>query len=387
MNTAPHASAPLATARLAATFCLALSLGALLGAPSADAAELRYAFKKGKTYTFDATSDDTISLDAMGIKQDTRFVTDTSFAIRVRKVSRDGTAQADIVVTRFSVKDDKGRKLASLKDLPKNALSNRVEIDAKGHFVFKQLVYLILDDKHGYFLVSLDAEDRYGASATTSDGKQQLNVYARFDPKTGRVSAGYGDKTLRKPRRVSAQVEADAPKLDILPTQFLELLALPDGDLKQGQRVELVTGPSKVTLEVKKLTKKTAELTSTMRSDIDTEEPTKTDTSVKAKGPGGKAEMKLPGIGAMPGMPAGMGALPGMPGAGAPQAGAPGAQPAPADAGAPAMKMTIDGAFDSTFSLQRGMLEKLGGTLKTATSHAGLKMGTTSKLKMTLRSK
>jgi hypothetical protein len=124
-----------------------------------------------------------------------------------------------------------------------------------------------------------------------------------------------------------------------------------------------------------------------MRSDIDTEEPTKTDTSVKAKGPGGKAEMKLPGIGAMPGMPAGMGALPGMPGAGAPQAGAPGAQPAPADAGAPAMKMTIDGAFDSTFSLQRGMLEKLGGTLKTATSHAGLKMGTTSKLKMTLRSK
>ena len=88
------------------------------------AAELAYKWKSGEIYRFSTTSIDDISMSGLGMSMKDQFTMNSVFAIHVDTVRADGTAEGVIHVESFRVVNKAGNVLASLSDIPKDALRN-----------------------------------------------------------------------------------------------------------------------------------------------------------------------------------------------------------------------------------------------------------------------
>ncbi|MBI3178046.1 MAG: hypothetical protein HYZ27_00195, partial [Deltaproteobacteria bacterium] len=243
----------------------------------ARAAELTYKWKAGSTYRFETESNDSVTMSGMGMNQQLDFVTRGRFALKINKVNAKGKATGVLFVEAFAVQTKDGQKVAGLESIPKEELKSQVEVDAKGDFQFKEVIYVVVDDDGGNLLVSGSAGPN-SVSGTGRAGDQEVTVYAKFDPKTGALSAGYNTKTIAKKTKKVA-VTQDKPKVDVLPTMFMELLRLPDGDVAAGGEMNMdmaaagMSGDLSATMKVQEMTAERAKLKLLIKSSAKAEVP------------------------------------------------------------------------------------------------------------------
>jgi hypothetical protein len=112
----------------------------------------------------------------------------------------EGTASGTLYLVNFNVKDSKGMTVASLLNLPKNAVKSEVKVDRKGNFTFLKKLQLITTPTSNALVYANVSEN--GASAGAEVDGEKVEVYAEFDPKTGKMKAGYSATTISKPKKI-----------------------------------------------------------------------------------------------------------------------------------------------------------------------------------------
>ncbi len=236
---------------------------------SLSATELNYKWKAGETYRFQAnvTDDITMSMNMMGMSQSNtdQFKTTTTFSLKINRVDAAGRADAVLFVEAFEVKDSKGNLLASMNDIPANAVKTDVTVDAKGHFEWVKKVTMLMTDE-GSILVSGSATEN-GVSASGQAGGTKVEVYAEFDPKTGTLKAGYTVSEVAQTKTKTVKVTEDTPEIDILPYAFLELMALPEGRVTEGDELNAQVGQMKTAIKATSVSNGLAVLNITMATD------------------------------------------------------------------------------------------------------------------------
>ena len=196
-------------------------------------------------------------MEGMGGGSDT-FTTRSRFALAIDKVKPNGVAQGIVYVESFDVLNGAGQRIAGLENMPRAALSSPVDIDAKGNFRFKQIVYVVKEADGTTLLVS-GRNTGFGTEASASNGEEKVTVWAEFDPKTGALKGGAKTEKLQKPKRTVA-VRQDAQHIDVLPAKFLELLKLPDGDAQTGQHFTFDLMGTSTTVTVQEATAQRARI-------------------------------------------------------------------------------------------------------------------------------
>lgn len=244
---------------------LILGMITLFTAVSAYAVELNYKWKANTSYRFTATEKDDVTMSAMGMSTTEKFTTTVEFVLFVQSVDASGTAKGYLYLTNYVVKDSKGVALATLAALPKDAVQSAVSVDKKGNFTFDKKVTLVTTAT-GNYLVYAKADEN-GGSAGFSDGSERVDVYAEFDPKTGKLKAGYSVKTMNKTKPVTITTTEDSDELDVFPYAFLELMVMPDGNVNQGDKYDMKAGVYNVSATVNSITNGVASISETISTD------------------------------------------------------------------------------------------------------------------------
>lgn len=342
---------------------------ALIVSCSLSATELNYKWKAGETYRFQAnvTDDITMSMNMMGMSQSNtdQFKTTTTFSLKINRVDASGKADAVLFVEAFEVKDSKGNVLASLNDIPANAVKTDVTVDAKGHFEWVKKVTMLMTDE-GSVLVSGSATEN-GVQASGQAGGTKVDVYAEFDPKTGTLKAGYSVSEVAQTKTKTVKVTEDTPEIDILPYAFLELMALPEGPVNQGDELYAQVGQMKTAIKATSVSNGLAVLNISMATDKSAS-ATKSSMSSKSASDDMSMDMDMDmdmddfdddfgGGGMQPEEKAMMqGGMQSMP--------------------------DLTANITSRFSYERGVFLTLGGTVNTSMNTMGMKMETKSVLEM-----
>lgn len=319
---------------------VAVLLGALVASP-AFAVELLYNWSKGATYRFDVNLVDRVSMEGMGGGADT-FTTRSRFALAIDKVKPNGVAQGLVYVESFDVFNGAGQRIAGLENMPRAALSSPVDIDAKGNFKFKQIIYVVKEADGATLLVS-GHNTGFGTEASASTGEEKVSVWAEFDPKTGKLKGGAKLEKLQKPRRTVA-LRQDAQHIDLLPAKFLELLKLPDGDAQTGQHFTFDLMGTSTTVTVQEANAARARIQVASKMNV-----AKTMATGAAIGGAAAAAEDDDALGEPPPEMAGM---MGMAGVGAMMG---------TGAGGPS-PMTLNGDFVANFDVAKGALVSIEGT-------------------------
>ena len=84
--------------------------------------------------------------------------------------------------------------------------------------------------------------DENSAQVGGQAGNMKVDAYAEFDPRTGKLKSGYSVQTLNTTKAVNVTVSEETQTIDILPYSFLELLALPEGDVMVNDQVKAQAG-------------------------------------------------------------------------------------------------------------------------------------------------
>jgi len=256
---------------------------ALIALATTNATELEYKWQTGKTYRFQAVVTDDISMNVnmMGMQTSNtdRFNTNTTFSLNIKSVDATGKASAVLFVEAFEVKDGSGNLVASMKDIPANAVKTDVTIDKKGNFQFVKKITMVMTES-GNVLVSGSAKEN-SVSASGQAGNTKVDVYAEFDPKTGTLKAGYSVSEVATTKTKTISIEQDSPEIDIIPYSFLELLALPEGSVAQGDVTTIQAGQIKVAITAASVTGGVAALNIKTATDKSAS-PTKTKVDSKS---------------------------------------------------------------------------------------------------------
>jgi hypothetical protein len=216
------------------------------------AVELNYKWKANSAYTYGATITDNISTSMMGMNVQEKYLTTVDFVLAISSVDMEGTATGTLYLVNFNVKDSKGMTVASLLNLPKNAVKSEVKVDKKGNFTFLKKLQLITTPTSNALVYANVSEN--GASAGAEVDGEKVEVYAEFDPKTGKMKAGYSATTISKPKKVDVKEDEQSDEIDIIPYDLLQFLILPDGDVKMNDKIEVRAGLYTVNEHVKTLT-------------------------------------------------------------------------------------------------------------------------------------
>jgi hypothetical protein len=216
------------------------------------AVELSYKWKANSAYTYGATITDNISTSMMGMNVQEKYLTTVDFVLAISSVDMEGTATGTLYLVNFNVKDSKGMTVASLLNLPKNAVKSEVKVDKKGNFTFLKKLQLITTPTSNA-LVYANVNENGGSAGAEVDG-ERVEVYAEFDPKTGKMKAGYSATTISKPKKVEVKEDEQSDEIDIIPYDLLQFLILPDGDVKMNDKIEVRAGMYTVNEVIKTLT-------------------------------------------------------------------------------------------------------------------------------------
>jgi hypothetical protein len=205
-----------------------------------NATELNYNWKANTAYNFNATVVDNISTSAMGINVNEKYTTTIDFTIFIQSVQPNGTASGRMYVTNFNVKNSSGISVASLLNLPKDAVKSEIEVDKNGNFTFLKKVYLVTTPTSNV-LVYANADEN-SASAGMQVGEEKVDAYAEFDPKTGKLKAGYSVTTVKTPKKVTVKENEESDEIDVFPYDFLSCMSLPEGDLNVNDQFKVKAG-------------------------------------------------------------------------------------------------------------------------------------------------
>lgn len=310
---------------------------------------LKYKWETGATYRFQANQKDDITVSAMGMNMNDIFNTETVFSLKVSDVLADGKAQGVLFIESFQVTNKSGALVASLKDIPNEALKSIVEVDTSGKFTFKKIVYLIVEDGRN-MLVSAEAKaGQNSASGSAQIGDQKLSVHAEFDPKSGTIKAGYSMETVKKPSLKTVKVTKDAQKIDVLPLTFLDMLVLPEETITPGDSYQVKMMEYVFTTKVQEITSDLASLALNIKTDRS--QGSSTDHMDSMMGDMGGTDM----VGGMS-----------------------------MDMSGGAPKTDINGDIFYTFDIDKGIFNNLSGTITNKVKGMGLNMTGVTTLKLIL---
>ncbi|MES2554563.1 MAG: hypothetical protein V4604_00350 [Bacteroidota bacterium] len=320
------------------------------------AVELNYKWKANTSYRFTAIEKDDITISAMGMNTVEKFTTTVEFVVFIQSVDSMGMAKGRLYLTNYSVKDSKGVALATLAALPKDAVQSAITVDKKGHFTFDKRVTLITTAT-GNFLVYAKADENSAASGF-DNGSEKVDVYAEFDPKTGKLKAGYSVKTMNKTKPVTITENENSDELDVFPYDFLEMMIMPDGAVNQGDHYEVKAGVYNCAVNATSVVNGVATLTETISTDK-SQDP----YSGAASGESQEGSFSMEEFGGMEDMDLD-------------------AEDQEAVDMTTAMSPNMSGTITAVFDASNGMFTGLKGTLNTVIDMMGMKMTVKSVLEM-----
>lgn len=232
---------------------------------SGSAVNMHYKWVAGKKYTFVANQTDQVTTSMMGMNMKDQFKGTTKFLMSINSVDAKGNAMGILYLLDYKVVDSKGRVLASLTNLPASAIKSDFKVDAKGNFTFvKKLI--LLTTAQGNALVYANATDNSIAIGGQEENVN-VNVYAEFDAKTGALKAGYTIRENQPVKSVTIKVDENTDEVDVLPYDYLNLLELPEGEVKQGDSFKVNTGIYTVDVLAKNISNGVAQLNYKMETD------------------------------------------------------------------------------------------------------------------------
>ncbi len=212
------------------------------------ATELNYQWKAGSYYHFSAIVKDDIKTSAFGMTMNDKYTTNTDFVLRIDQVNNNGLASAVLYLINFEVMNSNGQVLASLNDLPKDLLESACTVDRKGIFTFPKKLFMIMGYESN--VLAYGNADENNVSVGGQAGNLKVDAYAEFDPKTGKLKSGYSVQNMKTTKEVNVRLSEESQTMDVLPYSFLELLALPEGDVMVNDQVNAQAGIYNIQVKV-----------------------------------------------------------------------------------------------------------------------------------------
>jgi hypothetical protein len=319
--------------------------------------ELNYAWKAGGIYSFNANIADDISTSVMGMNVKEKYITTIDFSLAIQSVDAEGTASGNIYLFNYTVKDSKGATIASIANVPKNAVQSAITVDKKGNFTFLNKVYLLTTPTSNMLVYGSANEG--GVSAGAEMNGEKVDVYAEFDPKTGKLKTGYSVATLNTTKKVTPQTSEESDELEVFPYDLLSLLALPDGKVAAGNTYSCKAGMYGVDIKVVSMTAGLAKINQTIATDKSAD---MFSGSAKGQTEEGSFDMGMSGMEDQMEMTAEDQAMMGMTKGMAPE---------------------MSGNLTSSFNYTAGMFVSVGGKITTVIDMMGTKISVDSVVSMT----
>jgi hypothetical protein len=316
---------------------------------------LGYKWKAGTVYKFKSTQNDHIKMGGggmmgmMAMAGDMQFKTESTFALKIDQLLGGGSASGSFYLIDFKVSDDKGNVMATLASLPTKAIEADFTVDKKGNFTFTEIPVLVCRES-GNLLVSTKVEKGEMAASAEADG-ERVTLFAEFNPKTGTLKAGYSTATIAKPKPKPVTIKEDDETIDLLPSDFLDLLVLPEGPVAAGQNMKTRMYDTEITQKVLSFTGGIAEMNFDIKSALDSrkfeKDAKKMAGDEEEKGEEMKMDMDMGGMG-----------MPGIEG----------------DGQTPQFNQEMDGDINLSFDNNKGMIRKMEGTINTKMNMMGMEM-------------
>lgn len=313
---------------------------------------LEYKWVPNSEFSFKTTSNDRFSMggNMMGMMsmagEAMDFKTESVFSLVIEKVLPNGSADGTFYLKKFAVTNGKGNKLATLSNIPKKALTASFTVDKKGNFTFRQ-VPILLCRENSTLLVSAKVKSNSLAASAEFDG-EKVSLFAEFNPKTGALKAGYSEQTL-KPSAKTVVVKEEDETIDLIPTDFLDLLMLPDGPVQTGAVFKTKMYGFEMVNKVSDFTNQVAKLDFKFRSGVNAKQMEK--DAQKMASEDEAEDMTL--------------------------------DTDPDAMQTPDMGQEMNGDIQLIFDNNKGMMQKLSGTIVSKTNMMGMETTTESTLLMT----
>jgi hypothetical protein len=98
-------------------------------------------------------------------------------------------------------------------------------------------------------------------------GNTKVDVYAEFDPKTGALKSGYKVQEIKTTKKVDVKVTEETDEIDVFPYDFLEFLAVPEGQVAAGDKVKATAGMYQIDILVKSMSTGIASIDNVISTD------------------------------------------------------------------------------------------------------------------------
>jgi hypothetical protein len=150
--------------------------------------------------------------------------------------------------------------------LPASAIKADFTVNKKGDFTFTNLPMLIVREGGNLLVNSKVSKGGMATSTTAQVGGEKVTLYAEFNPKTGTLKGGNTAQTIAQPKTKPVTVKQDDETIDLLPTQFLDLMGLPDGKITAGQTFKTRMYDTEITQKVLSFTQNVAKINFDIKS-------------------------------------------------------------------------------------------------------------------------
>jgi hypothetical protein len=232
---------------------------------SSFATELNYKWKANSFYAFNSIVTDNISTSVMGMNVSDKYITTVDFVLFIQSVDANGLATGRLYLTNFNVRDSKGLIVASLANIPKDAVKSDITVDKKGNFTFTKKVTLVTTPTSNV-LVYANATENNAQAGIQTEG-EKVDAYAEFDPKTGKLKAGYTLQTIQTTKKVTVNENEQSDELDVLPYDFLQMLVMPEGEIAVNNHYNVKAGMYTVDILVNSMANGIATIGETIATD------------------------------------------------------------------------------------------------------------------------
>ena len=327
---------------------------------------LSYKWQANSTYKFKAVQNDKIKMGGSGmmgmmaVAGDMEFKTESVFTLKIDQVMPNGSARGSFYLLNFKATDNKGNTLASLANIPREAIEADFVVDKKGNFTFIEIPILLCREG-ATLLVETKIEKGEMAASVEADG-ERVTLFAEFNPKTGSLKAGYTAATIAKPKPKAITVKEDDETIDLLPTDFLDLLQLPEGPVASGKVMKVKMYDTEITEKIMDFTNNVATINYDIKSALNAR---KFEKDAKKMAGDNDDESKEESNAEMNMGMEGMG-MPGMEGNETPD-----------------MGQEVTGDITLTFDNEKGMFNKMSGDIVSKSNMMGMEISQKSKVLMT----
>jgi len=204
------------------------------------AAELNYKWKANTIYNFNAVVTDNITTSVMGMNMSEKYLTTVDFVLAISSVDANGTASGRLYLINFNMKNTQGLIIASMANIPKDAIRSDITVDKRGNFTFPKKVTLVTTATSNV-LVYAKVEGNNIQAGGEIDG-EKVDAYAEFDPKTGKLKAGYTVASMKTTKKVTVQENEESDEIDVFPYDFLSMLVMPEGNVATNDKYKVRSG-------------------------------------------------------------------------------------------------------------------------------------------------